>query len=54
MFKAFGALEAGGIAPVGTAGAAAMTLMSMTECGGTMLCVAAIFDISNVLYFYLS
>ena len=45
---ALGALGAGGIAPVlgglglvGAAGAAGMTLMSMAECGGPMLCVAA-------------
>ena len=45
---ALGVLGAGGIAPVlgglglvGVAGAAGMTLMSMAECGGPNLCVAA-------------
>ena len=45
---ALATIGAGGIAPVlgglglmGVAGAAGMTLMSMAECGGPMLCVAA-------------
>ena len=45
---ALATIGAGGIAPVlgglglvGAAGAAGMTLMSMAECGGPMLCVAA-------------